>query len=118
MGAAAGNASEAVRLTGYRGKHASVVGSQYLAKLSVQEAIAARQVSDPLIATRDEVQRKVSRTLRGDEGQLGLRASELLCRMNGWLVDRQEHTGKDGGPIKVEERQVIHQHFPGGLPNA
>lgn len=118
MGAAAGNASEAARLAGYSKRSAGELGARLLKKVEIKSAIAAQQANDPLIATRDEVQRKVSRTLRGDEGQLGLRASELLCRMNGWLVDRQEHTGKDGGPIKVEERQVIHQHFPGGLPNA
>lgn len=96
MGEAAGNATEASRLAGYRGnrKTLQVVGAENLSKPIIAAAIAERQESDPLIATREERQQFWSNVLRGKEPGASmpdrLKASELLGKSGGDFIDRTE----------------------------
>ncbi len=57
-----------------------------------------------------------------------LRAAEVLAKINGQIIDRKEHTGKDGGPIQIAHkvvsdddiiraRQVAAKSLPGGNGN-
>ena len=63
-----GNAAEAARQAGYKGKNANVVGPQNLAKLSIREAISARmkELEDAQIADAKEVMKLLTSTLRGE----------------------------------------------------
>lgn len=69
MGKAAGNATEAARLAGYKGNNNTlrVVGSENLAKPAIAMAVGQRQKADPLIADRTERQRFWTRVMRGEE---------------------------------------------------
>lgn len=108
MGEAAGNATEAARLAGYKGnaKTLGAVGAENLAKPGIQQAIDKRVDADPKIATREERQRFWTSVMNGDpehgilEMRDRLKASELLGKTQADFVERHEHTGKDGGPIQ------------------
>ena len=111
MGAAAGNATEAARIAGYKGnaKTLGVVGSENLAKPCIQEAIEVRTKSDPAIATREARQRFWTEVMlgRGEHGSEfvemrdRLKASELLGRSQADFVEKIEHSGANGGPIET-----------------
>ena len=63
-----GNAAEAARRAGYKGKNANVVGPQNLAKLSIREAINARmkELEDAQIANAREVLIHLTAAMRGE----------------------------------------------------
>jgi hypothetical protein len=96
MGAAAGNATQAARLAGYKGNDVTLasVGAENLRKPQIAEAIANVQQADPLIATREERQQFWSAVLRGVEPGASmpdrLKASELLGKSGGDFIDRTE----------------------------
>lgn len=100
MGIAKGNATEAARLSGYKGSDNTlgVVGFDNLKNPKIAAAIAERTKSDPLVLGREELQQFWSRVLTARELDAGdepamkerLRASELLARSQGVFVERVE----------------------------
>lgn len=117
MGAARGNATEAARMAGYRSPRAE--GSRLLTNADIREAVAERVRTDPLVATRHEVMRRLSSVVRGeiDGSRVSdeIRAAELLLRVQGALVDKHEHTGSlidelfaPGGAIDRARKRVVH----------
>lgn len=91
MGEACGNATQAARIAGYKGndKTLSVVGTENLGKPSVAAAIQERTESDPLVLTREQLQRWWSQVTRDDATTMKdrLRASELLGKSRGEFTD-------------------------------
>lgn len=110
MGEAAGNATEAARLAGYKGSDTTLcaVGSENLRKPLVARAIESAQKSDPLIATREDRQRFWTRVMMGLEpdARMGdrLKASELLGKCGADFIERHEINAKvtDGYTFGVE----------------
>mgnify|MGYP006372148307 FL=1 len=102
MGQAAGNATEACRLAGYKGNANTlrVVGTQNLAKPAVRSAIEARVEEDPAVATREQLQRFWTDVAlgKGEHAALEMRdrlkASELLGKSQAVFVEKVEHSGK------------------------
>lgn len=97
-----GNASEACKLAGYKGKNLNTVGAQNLAKLSKFIKIRLEEKNDQRIASQDEVLQYLTRVMRGEEkDQFGLEASlqdrtkcaELLGKRYGTFVEKKEISG-------------------------
>ena len=63
-----GNAAEAARRAGYKGKNAHIVGQQNLTKLYIREAISARmkELEDAQIANAREVLIHLTAAMRGE----------------------------------------------------
>lgn len=114
-GEAAGNATEAARIAKYA--HPGEEGYRLLR--NAQVAAAIELVGTPLaskaIASIDEMQEMLSRTLRGEEEEAiktlagvmvspprmrdRLKALELLGKMRGAFIERREVSGPSGGPV-------------------
>ena len=100
MGAARGNATEAAAIAGYRGNRVTLqaIGKENLGKPLIRQALAERQSSDPLILTREDRQRELSRIAMGSEDEHTsdrLRAIDLLNKMGGDYLERIQHEGGD-----------------------
>lgn len=129
-GISEGNATDAARRAGYKGSNATLraIGAENLTKPNIKTAIreAQKELRSTALMTREERQEWITRVVLGEEcrtpamtmegpikdadGNLvtlppaakdRIKAFELLGRMNGDFLDRQEHTGKGGGPIQV-----------------
>lgn len=120
MGEAAGNATEAARRAGYKGKGNALeaVGSRMTAHPAVKAAIEERQRGDPLIATREERQRFWTSVARGEpqmqliDGRGVMRepslrdrllAAQHLAKASGDFVERIKHEGSIGHEVVVVE---------------
>ena len=116
MGAAAGNGTEAAKAAGYGSPRQAA--SRLLTKSSVSDEIATRQakiaterdkalaiVATADIRTRVERQQWWSKVMWDETvpWPIRVKASELLGRSEADFVDRHEHSGKDGGPIAIED---------------
>ena len=101
-GQAAGNATEAARLAGY--KSPMVEGCRLLRNAKVAQAIGSTPQSNPRIASPERLQEFWSSVLEGVEEDARmtdrLKASELLAKAQGVFIERREITGKDGAPIQ------------------
>ena len=111
-GVAAGNATEASRLAGYKGndKTLAQVGAENLRKPGILSALAQASKDDPKVANAGRLQRFWTKVMLGDEDPGAelkdrLRASELLAKSQGLFVHKVEHTGKDGKPIEHQHNQ-------------
>ena len=98
-----GNATEACKRAGYRGKNLDVMGSQNLVKLkeAIQEKMSKKD--NARIASQDEVLEYLTKVMRGEEpDQFGLDASlqdrtkcaELLGKRYGTFKDKIETTNE------------------------
>ena len=106
-GQAKGNATEAARLAGY--KHPRQMGSENLTKPDIQQALGTTPTSNPRIASPERIREWWSGVFEGREepdAKLSdrLKAAELLAKSGGMFIERRELTGKDGGPIEVDNR--------------
>ena len=115
------NSSEAARTSGYHGKNANVVGPRMLAAVGVQKAVQER-LGKIMGAEFETVKHKVLVELQkeafdntstvivkdSDGNELykhnpaKMKALELLAKYAGLLIEKHEHTGKDGGPIQLK----------------
>jgi phage terminase small subunit len=121
------NASEAAREAGYSEEHAAAIGSRLLRKQSIKVNIDA-ELDAVIGADRAALKKRILDELEQeafgpgkfeDVGPKGgtvakanpnkMRALEILAKYMGMLVEKHEHTGKDGGDIVIK--------FPDG-PNA
>lgn len=113
MGDCAGNGAEAARRAGLTGTDDAIRQSavRMLKMPAVKQAIADRIASDPVVKTREQLQKFWSQVMDGAEHISNrLKASELLARTHGMFVDRHEHTGAGGQPLATA---TVHYHFPG-----
>jgi phage terminase small subunit len=103
MGQAAGNATEAARLAGYKGNDITLgaVGAENLKKPQIIEALKERVDDCPLIMSRKELQEFWTRVAKGEEldgkdlpvMRDRLKASEMLGKSQAVFVDKVEHSG-------------------------
>ena len=104
MGQAAGNATEAARLAGYKQAHSQ--GPRLLENVGVAAALAERQKNDPAVATREERQAFWTAVMRGEHGGASmsdrLRASELLGKTGGDFGPN----GSEGNPLHLAAIQI------------
>lgn len=107
MGQAAGNATEAAKQAGYSARNAAPQGSRLLRKANIRQALDNRVRSDPKVADRAQRQQFWTDVMQGAGTYAKvpwrdrLKASELLGKSQGDFVERHEHSGKDGQPIRV-----------------
>lgn len=119
MGESAGNATRAYRFAYGQQLDDNTAASSASALLrnpKVSEAVAERVRTDPLVASRHEIMRRLSRIVRGEDraccelrevggemvkvlvagSRVGdeIRAAELLLKIQGALVERHEHTSQ------------------------
>lgn len=97
-----GNASEACKLAGYKGKNLNNIGSENLAKLGKYIKVKLDEKEKQRIASQDEVLQYLTKVMRGEEkDQFGLDASlqdrtkcaELLGKRYGTFVEKKEVSG-------------------------
>lgn len=97
-----GNASEACKLAGYKGKNLNRLGSENLSKLDKFIKVKLEEKENARIASQDEVLEYLTKVMRGEEkDQFGLDASlqdrtkcaELLGKRYGTFVDKKEVSG-------------------------
>ena len=96
-----GNASEAYRRAGHKGKSASTVttnANRLLTNADIMLYIAEQnaKLADERIADMKEIKQFWTDVLRGNEAALmkdRLKASELIAKTNGAFLDRVEHSG-------------------------
>lgn len=103
-----GNATEACKMAGYKGKNLKVVGAQNLTKLNLFIKEKMNKKDNERIASQDEVLEYLTNVMRGKEKDaFGLDASlqdrtkcaELLGKRYGTFVDKKDITGN--GTINV-----------------
>lgn len=98
VAAYAGNATEAARKAGYTGTDLTVgaVACRLLKKPEVAAAIAARETKrhDGLIATREEIEERLTVALRSDDLALAIKAGGALAKMRGYNLVRHQLEGK------------------------
>lgn len=106
--AACGNATESARLAGYAEPNKQ--GPRLLVNVGVAEYIESltKPAQQRRIATAEERQEWWTKVMLGHEVDADfkdrLKASELLGRAQADFIDRQELTGKSGGPVKTISR--------------
>ncbi len=97
-----GNATEACKLAGYKGKNLNRLGSENLSKLDSFIKVKLEEKERQRIASQDEVLEYLTKVMRGEEkDQSGLDASlqdrtkcaELLGKRYGTFVDKKEISG-------------------------
>lgn len=95
LGSANGNATQAARIVGY--KCPGSMGQQLLKNYTIQLTIDQRQSSDPLILTREERQRILTKWVLDESLSLRDRAKamDLLCKTGGDYLIRHEVTQTD-----------------------
>ena len=114
LGEAQGNGAEAVRRAGYRaaGDNAKRIAYELLRTRRVRVELERRADEDPLTMRRVELRRWWSACVRGEAidgapappidltARERLRASELLARSAGMLIDRHALSDPEGGPVR------------------
>lgn len=112
-GVAAGNATEAARLAGYKGNNETLqtVGSENLRKPLVAEAIAAKAPNKPLEDAGQRLRRFWMETIEKGEAdpsllKEALKASELYGKATGQFIKKVEHSGSLGVRVQTIEVPV------------
>lgn len=98
IAAYAGNATEAARVAGYTGsdKVLSQTGHELLRKPEIAAAIDKRQArrEEKLIATREEVEQRLTKMMRGTKPDLALKAMAQFAKMSGWNLSKMVVQGE------------------------
>jgi phage terminase small subunit len=98
-----GNALDAARVAGYAKPHPQ--GAENLQKPTILQALELlrSEKTNAAIATREERQSFWTSVMRdsGQEMKDRLRAAELLGKAHADFLDRHEHSGPNGGPIRT-----------------
>lgn len=109
------NGAAAVDRAGYNTKYPSRLACEMLAHPGIKAAIdqlTLERAKDVTIKP-EYVMKKIQRTLERAEADGNhtavLRACELMARAMGMFIERQELTGKDGGPLEIETRRVAEE---------
>ncbi len=89
-----GNATEAARMAGYKGKNLNKVASENLTKLDIQQYIAEKQkeLESNRMADMTEVREFWTEAMRNAENTMKdrLKASEMIARTSGAFLDKVE----------------------------
>lgn len=97
IAAYAGNATEAARKAGYRGSDAVLgqTGYELLKKPEIAEAIAKRETKKHagLIATREEVEERLTAFIRESPTKEAIAAIGALAKMRGWNLAKVQVEG-------------------------
>lgn len=110
-----GNATEACRLAGYKGKNLDNIGSENLRKLGKYVKEKMEEKDSQRIASQDEVLEYLTRVMRGQEQDaFGLDASlqdrtkcaELLGKRYALFTDKKEISGEG---VKVTIVDDVHE---------
>ena len=110
-----GNATEACRLAGYKGKNLDNIGSENMRKLGKYVKEKMEEKDSQRIASQDEVLEYLTRVMRGQEQDaFGLDASlqdrtkcaELLGKRYALFTDKKEITGEG---VKVTIVDDVHE---------
>lgn len=103
------NATQAAIRAGYSPRSAKVRGCLMLAMPEISAAIgkAMAERSKRTEIKADDVIAMLIECYHDARGEAeygpAIRAAELLGKHFGLFADRHEHTGKDGGPIEIED---------------
>ena len=108
-----GNATEAARRAGYKGKNINRIASENLSKLDIKQYIDERlaKIEDERIAKGEEVLQYLTRVMRGEEkDQFGLdaslqdrtKAAELLGKRYRLFVDKVEQKVNVNSTTKLD----------------
>lgn len=104
-----GNATEACRLAGYRGKNHDVLGAENMVKLRDYINVKMQEKDRERIASQDEVLEFLTKTMRNTEKdafgmdaslQDRIKCAELLGKRYGAFVDKKDITSS-GITIKL-----------------
>lgn len=89
-----GNATEAARMAGYKGKNLNKVASENLTKLDIQQYIAEKQkeLESSRMADMTEVREFWTEAMRNPDNAMKdrLKASEMIARTSGAFLDKVE----------------------------
>lgn len=100
---ATGNATAAAEQAGYSKASARVTGCQNLTKANIQERIEQLAAEQKAAAVMDREERQALLTeIARDCGQVApdrMKAVDLLNKMDGVYINKQEVTGADGEPL-------------------
>lgn len=122
------NATQAAIRAGYSQKTAGAIGSENLTKPEIAAAIAAKQqvraeatelneqwvidrlrenversmVAVPVMVFDHEKKQMVESGEYTYQGNVANKALELIGKHRGMFVERHQHTGANGGPLRVE----------------
>lgn len=97
-----GNATEACKLAGYKGKNLNRLGSENLSKLDSFIKVKLEEKESQRIASQEEVLQYLTRVMRGEEKDsfgldAGLKdrtdAAKLLGQRYGTFKEKVEHSG-------------------------
>jgi phage terminase small subunit len=134
IAAYAGNATEAARVAGYTGSDAvlGVTGHELLKNPKIRAAIDRRQArrEEKLIATREEVEQRLTKLIRSTKPELALKAMAQFAKMSGWnltkllvqgelsleqliLKAEAKNRGNDGAVAQVDPPVARQAHVPG-----
>lgn len=133
VAAYAGNATEAARVAGYTGSDAvlGVTGHELLKKPEIRAAIDKRQArrEKKLIATREEVEQRLTKLIRSTKPDLALKAMAQFAKMSGWNLSKMvvqgelsleqlilkaeaKNRGNDGAVAQVDPSHARQADFP------
>ncbi len=99
-----GNASEACRLAGYKGKNVNNLGNENLAKLGIFIKCRLEQKQSERIASQNEVLEFLTCIMRKKEEATSerVKCAELLGKRWGTFIDRREDKADIDLNIKVD----------------
>jgi phage terminase small subunit len=104
LGEAKLNASKAAKLAGYKTR-ANTAGHQLLTNPDINARIS-QHIQTAIAAEREPLKRRVLEELQKEAfartGPSKLKALDLLCKYLGFLVERHEVTGANGGPLEIK----------------
>lgn len=105
------NGAAAVIRAGYQTKYPDRIAFQLLNNKGVEtycDFLTASAAAKIMSVNPDYVIQGIMKIVGKEHGKDGdkLRGYELLARILGMFIDKTELTGKDGGAIEIEQRQV------------
>jgi hypothetical protein len=105
------NGQAAAIRAGYATKYADRQAHQLMKHRGVAryiEHLTTSQSAKIMSVDPDYIIQGIVNIIQKESGKDGdkLRGYELLARIKGLFIDKQEITGKDGGAIEVEQRQI------------
>jgi hypothetical protein len=105
------NGQAAVLRAGYNTKNPDAIYNQLSKNKGVAtfvEYLRASAQAKIMAVDPDYVVQGIVKILQKETAKDGdkLRGYELLARVLGMFIDKQEITGKDGGPLEIEQRRI------------
>lgn len=104
-----GNATEAARKAGYKGKNLNRIASENLSKLDIKNYIAEKmkELEDQRIAKADEVLKYLTRVIRGEETEQVVVTENIGDFMSEARVVNKELSAKD----KIKAAELLGKRY-------